>query len=60
MQEIRFSIKKWAKDDRPREKLLGKNSSNLSDSELLAILIHKGTAHQSAVDRALVGQDFPE
>jgi DNA repair protein RadC len=32
------SIKNWAIDDRPREKLLSKGASVLSDSELLAIL----------------------
>jgi len=52
MQEIRFSIKKWAKDDRPREKLLGKNPSNLSDSELLAILIRNGNREKNAIELA--------
>ena len=31
------SIKNWAADDRPREKLLSKGATSLSDSELLAI-----------------------
>jgi len=52
MQENKISIKKWAKDDRPREKLLGKNPSNLSDSELLAILIGNGNREKNAVDLA--------
>jgi DNA repair protein RadC len=52
MQEKKYSIKDWAKDDRPREKLLLKGAENLSDSELLAILIHKGTREKSAVDLA--------
>ncbi|WP_205512313.1 RadC family protein [Longitalea arenae] len=52
MQETKFSIKKWAKDDRPREKLLGKNPSTLSDSELLAILIGNGHREKNAVDLA--------
>ncbi|OQP63511.1 hypothetical protein A3860_24535 [Niastella vici] len=52
MQEIKVSIKKWAKDDRPREKLLGKNPSTLSDSELLAILIGNGHREKNAVDLA--------
>lgn len=52
MQENNYSIKDWAKDDRPREKLLLKGSETLSDSELLAILIHKGTRAKSAVDVA--------
>ena len=50
MQEKNYSIKKWAKADRPREKLLTKGADNLSDVELLAILIHNGTRKRSAVD----------
>jgi DNA repair protein RadC len=52
MQDLKFSIKKWAEDDRPREKLLRKNPSVLSDSELLAILIGNGTHQRNAVDLA--------
>ncbi len=44
------SIKSWAEDDRPREKLLLKGKSALSDAELLAILIGMGTKEHSAVD----------
>ena len=50
MQENKHSIKQWAKDDRPREKLLLRGSENLSDSELLAILIHNGSKQKTAVD----------
>lgn len=50
MQENKHSIKQWAKDDRPREKLLLKGAENLSNSELLAILIHNGTKEKTAVD----------
>lgn len=52
MQEHKYSIKEWAKDDRPREKLLSKGSEALSNSELLAILIHNGTKQRTAVDLA--------
>jgi DNA repair protein RadC len=52
MQEHKYSIKQWAKDDRPREKLLEKGAENLSNSELLAILIHNGTREKTAVDVA--------
>ena len=45
-----FTIKNWAQDDRPREKLLQKGSSSLSDAELLAILIGSGSRNESAVD----------
>jgi len=43
-------IKQWAEDDRPREKALLKGIEHLSNSELLAILIHNGTRNKSAVD----------
>lgn len=43
------SIKNWAMDDRPREKLLLKGAIALSDSELLAILINNGYKEKSAV-----------
>ena len=52
MQEHKYSIKEWAKDDRPREKLLSKSPSALSDSELVAILINNGNKQKSAVDLA--------
>jgi DNA repair protein RadC len=46
------SIKEWAKDDRPREKMAEKGKAAMSDSELLAILLRTGKAGQSAVDLA--------
>ncbi len=52
MQGQKHSIKEWAKDDRPREKLLSKTPGALSDSELLAILIRSGTPDHSAVELA--------
>ncbi len=52
MQEHKYSIKQWLKDDRPREKLLSKGAENLSDSELLALLIQNGTQKKTAVDLA--------
>ncbi|GHA40877.1 DNA repair protein RadC [Salinimicrobium marinum] len=45
-----FTIKNWAEDDRPREKLIQKGKVSLSDAELLAILIGSGSRDQSAVD----------
>ena len=47
-----FTIKAWSPDDRPREKLLIKGLSALSDAELLAILLGSGTQSLSAVDVA--------
>jgi DNA repair protein RadC len=52
MQEQKYSIKQWAKDDRPREKLLNKGAAALSNSELLAILILNGNKEKSAVELA--------
>lgn len=46
------SIKNWAEDDRPREKLLKKGTAALSNSELIAILINNGNKDKSAVDLA--------
>lgn len=47
-----LSIKEWAEDDRPREKLLLKGKNALSDAELLAILLGSGTRRESAVQVA--------
>ena len=52
MQEQNYSIKEWAKYDRPREKLLMHGPDHLSDSELIAILLHHGTRDKTAVDLA--------
>lgn len=46
----KISIKNWAIDDRPREKMLLKGYAALSNAELLAILINNGTRDKSAVD----------
>lgn len=46
------SIKSWAADDRPREKLFAKGPAALSNSELLAILINTGNKNKSAVELA--------
>jgi DNA repair protein RadC len=46
------SIKNWAIDDRPREKMLQKGPEALSNSELVAILINNGSKEKSAVELA--------
>ena len=46
----KMSINQWDEDDRPREKMLKKGASAMSNTELLAILIGSGSAHESAVD----------
>lgn len=46
------TIKSWAEDDRPREKLMLKGKASLSNAELIAILIGSGIKDHSAVDLA--------
>lgn len=46
----KLNINQWAKEDRPREKLIRLGAENLSNAELLAILIGSGSPKQSAVD----------
>jgi len=48
--KISGAIKNWAPDDRPREKLLTKGATALSDSELIAILIGNGHQKSTALD----------
>jgi DNA repair protein RadC len=43
-------ILSWAEEDRPREKLMLRGKSALTDAELIAILIGSGTRELSAVD----------
>lgn len=50
MEPINFSIKNWAEDDKPREKLMLKGKQALSDAELIAVLIGSGSRNESAVD----------
>jgi DNA repair protein RadC len=45
----KFTIKYWALDDRPREKLISKGKTALSNAELIAILIGSGNREESAV-----------
>jgi DNA repair protein RadC len=46
----KLSIKQWAEEDQPREKLLLKGKSALSNAELLGVLIGSGTPEHTAVD----------
>lgn len=48
--ESKISIKSWAEQDRPREKLLANGRRILSDAELIAILIGSGSRNESAVE----------
>ena len=48
------SIKEWAADDRPREKMIDKGKAALSNAELIAILIGSGNSELSAVELSRV------
>ena len=65
MDNQHLNILKWAEEDRPREKLLLKGKSVLSDAELIGILLGSGTRSLTAVDLAKhilnsVGNDLNE
>ncbi len=47
-----MTIREWPAEERPREKLLTRGASQLSDAELLAIFLRTGCAGLSAVDLA--------
>ena len=47
---MKLSINQWAEEDRPREKLEHIGAANLTNAELLAILIGSGSTNESAVD----------
>jgi len=48
----KLGIKNWAEEDRPREKLMRQGRHNLTDAELLAILLGSGNKHENAVELA--------
>lgn len=52
IENERRTIKYWAADDRPREKLVNKGKGALSNAELIAILIGSGCGELSAVELA--------
>jgi DNA repair protein RadC len=51
-EQPNLSIKSWAEDDRPREKLFLRGAKHLSTAELLAILLGSGSRGESAVQLA--------
>jgi DNA repair protein RadC len=48
----RSSVKDWPAGERPREKLLGRGPSALTETELLALVLRTGTGSTSALDLA--------
>lgn len=45
-----FPMRNWSEDDKPREKLIQKGKSSLTDAELLAIIIGSGSRNLSALE----------
>ena len=52
---VKLSVRQWASEDRPSNKLQNLGTAALSDSELLAILVGSGTPQRNAVE---IGQDI--
>lgn len=52
MDTPKITLKDWADEDKPREKMCAKGKKNLSNAELLAILLGSGSRGQSAVGLA--------
>ena len=52
---VKLSVRQWASEDRPSNKLQNLGAECLSDSELLALLIGSGTAQHNAVE---IGQQI--
>lgn len=50
MGKDKLNINQWAKEDRPREKMMLKGAVSLSNAELLAILIGSGSEDETAVE----------
>lgn len=49
-EKFKLNIPQWAEEDRPREKMMMRGASALSDAELLAILIGSGSRNETAVE----------
>jgi len=52
MAESHYKISRWPEKDRPRERLLQQGPQQLTEAELLGILIGKGTKKKTAIDLA--------
>ena len=52
---VKLSVRQWASEDRPSNKLQNLGAVALTDSELLAILVGSGTAQHNAVE---IGQQI--
>jgi DNA repair protein RadC len=52
MGEFPYKITRWPKNERPRERLLQHGPQHLTETELLGILLGKGTTRKTAIDIA--------
>jgi len=52
MTESHYKISRWPEKERPRERLLQQGAQQLTEAELLGILIGKGTKRKTAIDLA--------
>jgi DNA repair protein RadC len=52
MAESPYKISQWPEKERPRERLLQQGAHQLTEAELLGILIGKGTKKRTAIDLA--------
>lgn len=52
LERTGLTLKDWSDEDKPREKLIVKGKKELSNAELLAILLGSGSVGQSAVELA--------
>lgn len=51
-QKKHLTVKEWADEDKPREKMLAHGKKTLSNAELLAILLRSGIPGKTAIDVA--------
>lgn len=51
-EKFSLTLKEWADEDKPREKMLEKGKKELTNAELIAILLRSGLQGKSAVDMA--------
>jgi len=52
LRDMAQPICQWPRDERPRERLLQKGAGELTDAELIAVLLRTGVRGKSAVDLA--------
>ena len=52
-ENFSLTLKEWADEDKPREKMLDKGKKSLTNAELIAILLRSGRQGKSAVDMAM-------